>query len=233
MIKIRKSGDRGHINHGWLEAKHSFSFGDYYDPENMGFRVLRVINEDRVKGGEGFDTHPHRDMEIVTYLIEGSLEHKDSMGTGSVIRPGEIQYMSAGSGVYHSEFNHSKTETAHLLQIWILPNEKGAQPRYDQKTFPSIENSGKLVLIASPNAREGSVLIRQDASIYASRLKKGQRVTIEIGRGRYAWIQMVKGALEVNGTSLTVGDGAAISEELHLELKAVDSESEFLVFDLP
>ncbi len=233
MIKIRKSTERGHANHGWLEAKHSFSFSDYYDPEQMGFRVLRVINEDKIKGGQGFGTHPHRDMEIVTYLIEGALEHKDSMGTGSVIKPGDIQYMSAGSGILHSEFNHSKTETAHLLQIWILPNEKGAEPRYGQKTFSVAEKSGKLKLLASPDGKNESIAIRQDASIYASHLVKGQAASLSLAAGRYGWVQIVKGAIELNGKSLSQGDGAAMSDEKLLEFKATDVDAEFLVFDLP
>lgn len=233
MIKIRKSNERGHVNHGWLEAKHSFSFGDYHDPDHMGFRVLRVINEDKVKGGQGFGTHPHRDMEIVTYILEGSLEHKDSMGTGSVIRAGEIQYMSAGSGVQHSEFNHSKSDTAHLLQIWILPNEKGAKPRYDQKNFTAAEKTGTLKLLASPDGSQGSVAIRQDARVFASILQSGQTTDLDLGKDRYAWVQVAKGSLILNGKTLEQGDGAAISDEKRLEFKANGPVTEFLVFDLP
>lgn len=233
MITLRKSNERGHANHGWLEAKHSFSFADYYNPDHMGFRVLRVINEDKIKGAQGFGTHPHRDMEIVTYLLAGALEHKDSMGTGSVIRPGELQYMSAGSGVLHSEFNHSKTEAAHLLQIWLLPNEKGAAPRYDQKSFSPEEKTGKLKLIVSPDGREGSIGIRQNANIYVSILKPGQTTQLTLSKDRYAWVQVAKGKLELNGKSLEQGDGAAISDETRLDFKSVDTESEFLVFDLP
>ncbi len=232
MIKIRKSNERGHANHGWLEAKHSFSFADYYDPDHMGFRVLRVINEDKIAGGAGFGTHPHRDMEIVTYVLEGALEHKDSMGTGSVIRAGEIQYMSAGSGVEHSEFNHSKTEKAHLLQIWILPSEKGAKPRYDQKHFTPEEKRGKLKLLASSDGREGSVAIRQNASIYASILNPGESTRLDLAKGRHAWIQAAKGGVEVNGKILEQGDGAVVSDETTLTFKGTTSNSEFLVFDL-
>lgn len=233
MITIRKSNERGHANHGWLEAKHSFSFADYYDPDHMGFRALRVINEDKIKGGQGFGTHSHRDMEIVTYLIAGSLEHKDSIGTGSVIQPGDIQYMSAGSGVQHSEFNHSKSETAHLLQIWLLPNEKGVPPRYGQKSFTNEEKMGNLKLFASPDGRDGSISVRQDANIYVSALKPGQTTQHTLGKDRYGWIQVARGKLEVNGKPLEQGDGAAISDETRLEFKSLDSESEFLVFDLP
>ncbi len=233
MIQIRKSKDRGHANHGWLEAKHSFSFADYYDPDHMGFRVLRVINEDKVKGGQGFGTHPHRDMEIVTYLLSGALEHKDSMGTGAVIQPGELQYMSAGSGVLHSEFNHSKTETAHLLQIWLLPNIKGASPAYDQRHFSATEKMGKLKLVVSPDGADGSIRIRQDTRIYASILPVGKETSLKLGKDRHAWIQVARGNISVNGKSLEAGDGAAISDETQLEIKATDSESELLVFDLP
>jgi len=233
MIKIRKSSERGHVNHGWLEAKHSFSFGDYHDADHMGFRVLRVINEDKVKGGQGFGTHPHRDMEIVTYILGGSLEHKDSMGTGSVIRAGEVQYMSAGKGVQHSEFNHSKTETAHLLQIWILPNEKGATPRYDQKNFTAAEKTGTLKLLASPDGSQGSVAIRQDARVFASILSSDQSTELKLEKNRYAWVQVAKGSLILNGQKLEQGDGAAISDEKQLEFKANGSVTEFLVFDLP
>lgn len=233
MIKIRKSNERGHVSHGWLEAKHSFSFADYHDPSHMDYRVLRVINEDKIMGGQGFGTHPHKDMEIITYLLEGSLEHKDSMGTGSVIRPGDIQYMSAGSGVRHSEFNHSKTDTAHLLQIWIVPNEKGAPPRYDQKSFSTSEKTGTLKLLASPDGKNGSVAIRQNALIFASILQPGQTAELGLVKGRYAWVQVAKGSVMVNGQELEQGDGAAISDELQLEFKGNESGTEFLVFDLP
>jgi len=231
MIEPRLSKDRGYADHGWLKAKHSFSFGDYYDPEHMGFRSLRVINEDRVAAGEGFPTHGHRDMEIVTYVLEGALEHKDSMGNGSVIRPGDVQYMSAGSGVTHSEFNHSKQDSVHLLQIWLLPNAAKLPPRYDQKSFAS-ELSGRLRLIASPDGAEGSVAIRQDARIYAARLDEGKTVAATLAPGRHAWVQVALGELEVNGRTLSAGDGARISEETALDFKSRQPGTEFLLFDL-
>lgn len=232
MIQIRKSEDRGHANHGWLEARHSFSFADYYDPAHMGYRSLRVINEDRVQPGQGFGTHPHRDMEIVTYILEGALEHKDSMGNGSIIRPGDVQYMSAGSGVLHSEFNPSKTEGVHLLQIWILPNVKGATPRYGQKDFPKAERAGKLRVIVSPDGRDGSIAIRQDALIFASLLNEGTTLTHTLGKDRNGWLQLARGKIRLNGKELNAGDGAAIEGVTLLEFSGVAPESEFLFFDL-
>ena len=217
MISIRRSAERGGGDFGWLNTRHSFSFDRYYDPRFMGFRSLRVINEDVVQPGEGFPTHPHKDMEIITYLLEGALEHKDSLGTGSVIRPGDGQRMSAGTGIRHSEFNHSKTESAHLLQIWILPDHSGHTPGYEQRQFPADEKKGKLRLIASPDGKDGSVTIHQDAKLYVSLLAPGQEVTYELGQGRYAWLQVAKGGVELNGKALNQGDGAGVSEESQVE----------------
>jgi redox-sensitive bicupin YhaK (pirin superfamily) len=231
MITIRRSHERGGGDFGWLNTRFSFSFDQYYDPRFMGFRSLRVINEDRVQGGHGFPMHPHRDMEIITYLLEGAIEHKDSLGNGSIIRPGDGQRMSAGTGVRHSEANPSKTEEAHLLQIWILPDRKGHEPGYEQKAFPEAEKQGKLRLIASPNGQDGSVTIHQDARLYASLLKLGQQVEHKLDNGRYAWLQVAKGAVEVNGLNLNQGDGAAVSEEKQLSIKGT-ANAEVLLFDL-
>ena len=233
MIHIRKSEDRGQADHGWLKAKHSFSFADYYDPDHMGYRVLRVINEDRVKPSNGFGTHPHRDMEIITYILEGALEHKDSMGTGSVIKPGDVQYMSAGSGVLHSEYNPSSQEGVHLLQIWILPDEKGAKPRYAQKNFTDAEKRGKLRLVASKTGEQESIAVRQDMKLYASVLDEGQSTELPLPKGRHAWIQVARGSVEVNGTRLEQGDGAAIDGEPSLAFTGKAKDAEVLVFDLP
>lgn len=232
MIKIRKSAERGQADHGWLLARHSFSFGDYFDRDHMGFRALRVINEDRVAPARGFGTHPHRDMEIVTYVLEGELEHRDSMGNGAVIRPGEVQYMSAGSGVLHSEQNPSEKNGVHLLQIWLLPNEKNATPRYDQKNFSEADKLGKLRLVASEDGKEGSVAIRQDVRLYASVLDQGQKAELPLPAGRHGWIQVARGGVEVNGQRLEAGDGAAISDEKSLRFVATSERTEFLVFDL-
>jgi redox-sensitive bicupin YhaK (pirin superfamily) len=231
MIHIRRSHERGGGNHGWLDTKHTFSFDSYYDPSFMGFRSLRVINEDWVAPGEGFPTHPHRDMEIITYVLEGALEHKDSLGTGSVILPGDGQRMSAGTGIRHSEFNHSKTDSVHLLQIWILPDRQGHQPGYEQKTFPAAEKEGKLRVIASPDGRDGSVTIHQDAKLYVSLLTPGQEVNHELGAGRAAWLQVAKGGVELNGQKLSQGDGVAVTDESKLTIKAVEN-AEVLLFDL-
>jgi len=228
MIQVRQAKDRGHANHGWLDSWHSFSFADYHDPRHMGFSALRVINEDRVIPGEGFPTHPHRDMEILTYVLEGALEHQDSLGTGSVIRPGEVQRMSAGQGIRHSEFNHSKNEPVHFLQIWILPNVQGVQPSYEQKR---IALDGKLRLVASPDGRDGSVTIHQDARVYAARLN-GAEVSHALAPGRRAWLQVARGTARVNGTTLQAGDGAGIEGETALRL-AADGSAEVLLFDLP
>jgi quercetin 2,3-dioxygenase len=232
MIKIRKSAERGHFNHGWLDTHFTFSFADYFDPEHVQFRTLRVLNDDRVAPGAGFPEHPHRDMEIVTYVLEGQLEHRDSMGSGSVIRPGDVQYMSAGSGVTHSEFNPSDREALHLLQIWMLPQARGLKPAYDQKTFPEAEKRGKLRVVASPDGREGSVKIRQDNELYATLLGPGEVVRHELKADRHAFVQVAKGSVTLNGQTLEEGDGAAISAEKSVELTGV-KDAEVLLFDLP
>ena len=231
MISVRPSKQRGGGDHGWLNTRHSFSFDTYYDPKFMGFRSLRVINEDIVQPGHGFPMHPHRDMEIITYILEGAVEHQDSLGTGSVIRPGDGQRMSAGKGIRHSEKNPSQTDPAHLLQIWILPERPGLEPSYEQKTFPAEEKRGKLRLIAAPGGEDGSVTIHQDAKLYVSLLEPGQEVSHQLGKGRHAWLQVAKGGVELNGNSLSQGDGAAISNEPKLNVKGLDS-AEILLFDL-
>jgi redox-sensitive bicupin YhaK (pirin superfamily) len=231
MIAIRQAKDRGHFNFGWLDTNHTFSFGDYYDPRFMGFRSLRVINEDRVHPGRGFPTHPHRDMEIITYVLEGSLEHKDSMGTGSVIRPGEVQRMSAGWGITHSEANHSVDESVHLLQIWIMPNEHGIRPSYEQKMYAAEEKQGRLRLIASTDGRDDSVMIHQDASLYATLLEAGQEVVHQLNKDRHAWVQVARGSALVNGQLLSQGDGAAVSDEQALSIVGQEA-AEVLLFDL-
>jgi redox-sensitive bicupin YhaK (pirin superfamily) len=231
MINIRRSEERGGGNHGWLKTHHTFSFDQFYDPSWMGFRSLRVINEDWVAGGQGFPAHPHRDMEIITYLLEGGIEHKDSLGTSSIIRPGDGQRMSAGRGIRHSEMNPSPTDAAHLLQIWITPDKSGHEPSYEQKAFPEEEKRGKLRLIASPDGKDGSVTIHQDARLYVSLLAPGQEVKHELGKERYAWIQIAKGSVELNGQKLVQGDGAAISEEKVLSIKGAE-DAEVLLFDL-
>lgn len=231
MITIRRSNERGGGDYGWLKTRHTFSFNDYSDPKWMGFRCLRVINEDWVGPNGGFPMHPHRDMEIITYVLSGKLEHKDSLGTGSVILPGDGQRMTAGRGIRHSEANPSSTESVHLLQIWILPDKHGYEPGYEQKSFPEVEKRGKLCLIASPDGAEGSVRINQDAKLFVTLLAPGQEVTHSLCPQRNAWLQVAKGAIEVNGKKLHQGDGAAISEEKNLTIKAID-DSEILVFDL-
>jgi quercetin 2,3-dioxygenase len=231
MITLRRAEDRGHANHGWLDSHHTFSFADYYDPDHMGFRTLRVINEDRVQPGSGFGTHSHRDMEILSYVLEGGLAHKDSIGTGSTIRPGDVQRMSAGTGVAHSEFNASKTEPVHFLQIWILPERPGIAPGYEQKTFPDAEKRGRLRLVASHDGRNGSLTIHQDAAVYAGLLDAGERAELPLGKGRHAWVQVARGEVTVNGQALKAGDGAAVSGEPALRFEGV-SEGEVLVFDL-
>ncbi|MGZ4895144.1 MAG: pirin family protein [Candidatus Angelobacter sp.] len=234
MIQVRRGKERGHADHGWLNTYHTFSFSDYYDPKFMGFRSLRVINEDWVQPGYGFPTHPHRDMEIITMVLEGSLEHKDSMGTGSVIRPGEVQKMSAGTGVRHSEFNHSKSEPVHLYQIWILPEKEGIKPNYEQKTIPAQEKQGRLRLVASPSGGNGSKAVKlyQDAELYTVALGKAGSVEHELRDGRYAWVQVARGAVSVNGQELKAGDGAAVSNEAKLEISGSADGSEVLLFDL-
>jgi hypothetical protein len=231
MITVRQAKERGHFNFGWLDTYHTFSFGDYYDPRFMGFRDLRVINEDVVHPGHGFPTHGHRDMEIVTYVLEGGLEHKDSIGTGSVIRPGEVQRMSAGRGVRHSESNHSENESVHLLQIWIMPDEQGIEPSYEQKNYTDEEKRNQLRLIASRDGRDGSVHIHQDASIYAALLEPGQEVMHTLGPQRHAWVQVARGAVNVNGQALEQSDGAAVSDESSVTIKGREA-SEILLFDL-
>lgn len=231
MITIRPSAERGVSDFGWLDSKHSFSFGDYRDLRHMGFHSLRVINDDRIAGGGGFPTHPHRDMEIITWVLSGALEHKDSLGTGSVIRAGDVQRMTAGTGILHSEFNASATEGVHLLQIWIFPEARGLKPGYDQKSFPAAERSGQLRLVASNDGRDGSVSFRQDASIYAAALSPGDRVQHVLSPGRAAWVQVATGSIDLNGRRLVAGDGAAIEAETALELVGVE-KGETLMFDL-
>jgi redox-sensitive bicupin YhaK (pirin superfamily) len=231
MITIRKSDERGRANHGWLDTHFTFSFADYFDPEHVQFRTLRVMNDDRVAGGGGFPMHPHRDMEIVTYVLEGALEHRDSMGNGSVIKPGDIQYMSAGTGVTHSEFNTSKNEPVHLYQIWMMPDKRGHKPAYDQKNFSDAEKRGKLRLIASPDGREDSVKIRQDNELYATVLGEGESVKHALKPERHAYVQVARGSVKLNGKVLETGDGAAISAEKALELTGV-RDAEVLLFDL-
>ena len=232
MIRIRQADARGRANFGWLDARYSFSFANYHDPEFMGFGPLRVINEDRVAPGGGFDMHSHRNMEIITYVLDGALEHKDSLGTGSVIRPGEVQKMSAGSGIAHSEFNASKTDPVHLLQIWIEPNRSATKPSYAQKAFARSERQGRLRLVVSPDGADGSLAIVQYARIYATELAQGERVTHALGPGRRAWLQLARGRLEINGTPMSAGDGAAIESESLLTLEGVE-DAEALLFDLP
>lgn len=231
MLRIRKASERGHADHGWLNTYHTFSFADYYDPKQMGFRDLRVINEDRVQPKEGFPTHPHRDMEIVTYVLEGALEHKDSMGNGSVIRPGEVQRMSAGTGITHSEFNHSGSELVHFLQIWILPEKKGVTPSYEQTFFPHAEKRKNLRLIASRDGRNGSVIINQDVNLYAALLEQGEAIAHVVPAGRHAWLQVARGSVEMNGQHLEAGDGAAVSDEDQVVVTGKE-KAEVLLFDL-
>ena len=231
MLTIRKSDERGHAEHGWLDSRHTFTFADYHDAAHMGFRALRVINEDSVAAAQGFGTHSHRDMEILTYVLEGSLEHKDSLGNGSILRPGDVQRMSAGTGVLHSELNPSPTERVHFLQIWVLPERRGISPSYAEKHFPQAERRGRLRLFASRDGREGSLSWNQDADLYGALLAKGERVTHELRPGRHAWIQIARGAIELDGHRLSAGDGAAISEQRTLELKGT-ADAELLLFDL-
>ncbi|QYO65468.1 pirin family protein [Leptolyngbya sp. 7M] len=231
MITIRRSNERGHANHGWLDTYHSFSFADYYDPRFMSFRDLRVINEDYIEPAQGFPTHGHRDMEIITYVVQGELSHRDSMGNGETIRPHEVQRMTAGTGVMHSEYS-SPTEKTHLLQIWILPEKKNLQPSYEQKLFPPEEKQGKLRLVASRGGDDGSVHINQDARLYASILAADDSVKHELAEGRYAWVQLISGELDLNGEILRPGDGAAVSDESLMEFRAGADNTEFLLFDL-
>jgi redox-sensitive bicupin YhaK (pirin superfamily) len=231
MIQIRNAGDRGHFDHGWLDTYHTFSFADYYDRAQMGFRSLRVINEDRVQPGQGFGMHGHRDMEIVTYVLEGALEHRDSLGNGSVLRPGELQRMTAGTGVRHSEFNPSDREWVHLYQIWLLPDQKGLRPSYEQKAFPEQERQGTLRLVASPTGERGSLTIRQDARLYLATLAAGETVAHAVSPDRNAWLQILRGGAAVSGHLLSAGDGASLSREEQLEITGRD-DAEVLLFDL-
>lgn len=231
MITIRKSSDRGRARFSWLDARYTFSFGEYYDPAHMGFGPLRVINEDIVKGGGGFPTHGHDNMEIVTYILQGALEHKDSMGNGSVIKPGDIQRMSAGTGVKHSEFNQSATDPVHLLQIWFLPGARNIAPGYEQKNFPAQEKQGRFRLVASPDGRDGSVTVHQDVSMYAALLGANDNITQPIEKSRLAWVQIAKGSVTFNGHALNAGDGAAITDETALDFTNA-KDTEIILFDM-
>jgi redox-sensitive bicupin YhaK (pirin superfamily) len=230
MMTLRKANERGHANHGWLDSHFTFSFADYHDPEHMGFRSLRVINDDIIAGGGGFGMHPHRDMEIISVVLSGALQHKDSMGNGSIIRPGQVQYMAAGTGVMHSEFNPSPDEPAHLLQIWILPDKKGAKPNYAEKSF-SDAPVGKLNLIVSKAGRDGSIPINQDADLYVGKFNGGESVTHTLRPGRHAWLHVAEGEVTVNGQRLSAGDAVALSEESEIKLAATQP-AQALLFDL-
>ena len=231
MIQMRKAAERGHFNHGWLDTYHTFSFADYHDPAHMGFRSLRVINDDRVQPGRGFGMHGHRDMEIVTYVLDGALEHKDSMGNGSIIRAGELQRMTAGTGVRHSAFNPSDKEAVHLYQIWLLPDRKGLQPSYDQLAVSEAEKHGRFRLVASPDGADGSLTIHQDARLYLATLRDREVVVHALNPGRHAWLQLLRGNVVLNGQSLCAGDGAAVSEEERLAIES-QGDSEIMLFDL-
>jgi redox-sensitive bicupin YhaK (pirin superfamily) len=231
MITVRKAGERGHADHGWLDSRHTFSFADYHDPAHMGFRGLRVINEDRVAGGAGFGRHSHRDMEILSYVLDGALEHRDSMGTGAVIRPGDVQRMSAGTGVTHSEYNASRQDPVHFLQIWLLPDRRGVTPSYEQRTFSSEDKRGQLRLVASPDGADGSVTIHSDARIYAGVFGAGASAEHALAAGRHAWVHVVRGTARINGIALAAGDAAALSEERTVRIEGIDA-GEVLVFDL-
>lgn len=232
MLTKRPANERGGGDHGWLDTRHTFSFNDYYDPDHMGFRVLRVINEDRVQPGQGFGMHGHQDMEIISYVLEGALAHKDSLGTGSVLRPGEFQSMTAGTGIRHSEFNPSETELVHFYQIWIFPDRRRLPPSYDQRSFPEAERHGRLWLVASQDGRDGSLTIHQDVKVFLASLDEGRQVTHEIEPGRYAWLQVLRGAVQLNNLALAAGDGAAVSDETSLTFMA-SKPSEVMLFDLP
>jgi redox-sensitive bicupin YhaK (pirin superfamily) len=232
MITLRPAQERGSAYFGWLDSRHTFSFGEYYDPNHMGFADLRVINEDKVSPGQGFSTHGHRDMEIISYVLEGALEHKDSLGTGSIIRPGDVQRMSAGTGIMHSEYNASKTEPVHFLQIWILPEQKGIQPGYEQKTFTDTEKHGTLRLMGSRDGRDGSITIHQSVDLYASSLNEGDEASHTFADGRVGWIQVARGIVRLNNLLLTAGDGAAISNESLITLQGATHNTEVLLFDM-
>lgn len=233
MIAVRRAEDRGAERLGWLDSRHTFSFGHYYDENFMGFGPLRVINEDRVQPGMGFGTHGHRNMEIISYVLEGTIEHKDSLGTGSQIRPGDVQVMSAGTGIRHSEFNPSRQEGLHFLQIWIIPDQQGLPPRYDQRAFPDTEKRGRLRLVASDDGREGSVIIHQDASVYASLLNSGEAVAHPLADSRLGWLQVARGEIDLEGHTLHAGDGAAILDQTEIAVSAQTDGTEVLLFDLP
>ncbi|MDB4942201.1 MAG: hypothetical protein JWP97_1735 [Labilithrix sp.] len=230
-LTIRRANERGHAQHGWLDSFHTFSFADYHDPKHMGFRALRVINDDTVSPGQGFGTHAHRDMEIISYVLEGALEHKDSMGTGSVLRPGDVQRMSAGTGVRHSEFNGSKEEPVHFLQIWIQPDKSGYAPGYEERRFSPEEKRGKLRVVATQDGREGTISVHQDVSIYAGLFDKGEQTTFEVPAGRHAWLHVAKGSVTVNGELLNAGDAVAVAAPGRLEIAGA-AAAEVLVFDL-
>lgn len=232
MLTLRKAEERGRANFGWLDSRHTFSFGHYHDPRHMGFGPLRVINDDRVAGGEGFPTHPHADMEIVTYVLDGALAHKDSLGNGSEIRPGDVQRMTAGTGIHHSEFNASASEPVHLLQIWIIPETRGLVPSYEQTTFTDAEKRGVLRLIGSRDGRDGSVTVHQDVDLYATILADGEAVTHTLEPGRQAWVQVARGTVQLNGEQLRPGDGVAVDEAETLKLVGTSDDAEVLVFDL-
>jgi redox-sensitive bicupin YhaK (pirin superfamily) len=231
MFRLRKAADRGRFDHGWLDTYHTFSFGDYFDPQHMGFRALRVINDDRIEPGQGFGMHGHRDMEIVTCVLEGALEHRDSLGNGAVLRPGEFQHMSAGTGVRHSEFNPSRSEAVHLYQIWLLPQSNGIPPSYEQKFFPPEQRDGKLRLVASPDGADGSLTIHQDARIYLSTLRPGVALHHPLRPGRHAWLQVLRGSVHVADTVLHEGDGLAVSDEPGLSITG-EQNAEVMLFDL-
>jgi redox-sensitive bicupin YhaK (pirin superfamily) len=232
MITLRKAADRGHADHGWLDTWHTFSFADYHDERHMGFRALRVLNDDTVQPGMGFGTHGHRDMEIVSYVLEGALSHRDSMGNGSTIVPGDVQYMSAGTGVRHSEFNASPTEPVHFVQIWIVPDRAEYAPRYGQIRVEKADKAGRLRLVASPDGAEGSLAIRQDVRLYASVLEAGTEASFALPTGRHLWVQSLRGTVDVNGHVLSAGDGLSASDETAFTFRAPKGEAEFLVFDL-
>jgi redox-sensitive bicupin YhaK (pirin superfamily) len=232
MITLRPAQERGSAYFGWLDSRHTFSFGEYFDPKHMGFADLRVINEDKVAPDRGFATHGHRDMEIISYVLEGALEHKDSIGTGSVIRPGDVQRMSAGTGIMHSEYNGSKTEPVHFLQIWILPEQKGIAPGYEQKTFTDVEKQGQLRLVGSRDGRDGSITIHQDVNFYAAILHEGDEISHRFAEGRVAWLQVARGSIQLNDRTLAAGDGAEISDESLITLRGVTQGAEVLLFDM-
>jgi redox-sensitive bicupin YhaK (pirin superfamily) len=231
MKTLRRSDERGHVDHGWLNTYHTFSFGNYYDPNHMGFRTLRVINDDKVAPGEGFGTHPHRDMEIITYVLSGALEHKDSMGNGRIIKPGEFQYMAAGSGVTHSEFNPSKKDWVHLLQIWITPERRGIKPQYAERSAADVKE-GEVALIASKGGRDGSMAINQDANLLLARLTPGQKATHRLESGRHAWVHVAEGEVVVNGETLRAGDAIGLSNEATIDLAGGSAKSQAIIFDL-